>query len=120
MLLLQVLDPANIDWRYPSYSDDDPEDADDADGGGIDSNGADPQPMIIAERTAPVRTLTVSMAVLELEVSNYPVLLFRNPAHGGLAVVYRRPDGNIGWIDPERTAHDRPAEPATARDGASA
>ncbi|WP_366927097.1 sigma 54 modulation/S30EA ribosomal C-terminal domain-containing protein [Pseudomonas sp.] len=29
--------------------------------------------------------------------------MFRNAAHGGLSVVYRRPDGNIGWVDPERT-----------------
>jgi hypothetical protein len=33
-------------------------------------------------------------------VSNYPVLMFRNVTNGGLAVVYRRPDGNIGWINP--------------------
>jgi len=42
------------------------------------------------------------MAVLELDLSGRPVLLFRNAAHGGLAVVYQRPDGNIGWIDPQR------------------
>lgn len=64
---------------------------------------APPAAMVIAETEAPVRTLTVGQAVLELDLSAYPVLLFRNAAHGGLAVVYRRPDGNIGWIDPERT-----------------
>lgn len=42
------------------------------------------------------------MAVLELDLSGRPVLLFRNAAHGGLAVIYRRSDGNIGWIDPQR------------------
>jgi hypothetical protein len=46
--------------------------------------------------------MTVAMAVLELDLSGRPVLLFRNAAHGGLAVVYQRPDGNIGWIDPQR------------------
>ncbi|MBC6981501.1 ribosome hibernation-promoting factor, HPF/YfiA family [Caulobacter sp. 17J80-11] len=62
-----------------------------------------PAAMVIAETERPVRTMTVSMAVMDLDLSNYPVILFRNAAHGGLAVVYRRPDGNIGWIDPERT-----------------
>jgi hypothetical protein len=37
-------------------------------------------------------------------MTGYPVVLFRNAAHGGMSVVYRRPDGNVGWIDPERTA----------------
>jgi hypothetical protein len=50
-----------------------------------------------------VKTLTVSMAVMELDLTGAPVQLFRNAAHGGLSVVYRRADGNIGWIDPERT-----------------
>ena len=36
-------------------------------------------------------------------MTGYPVVIFRNAAHGGLSVVYRRPDGNVGWIDPERT-----------------
>jgi ribosomal subunit interface protein len=66
------------------------------------SNGA-PDAMIIAETEASVKTLTVSMAVMELDLTGAPVQLFRNAAHGGLSVVYRRPDGNIGWIDPERT-----------------
>lgn len=67
-----------------------------------------PQPLIIAETEAPIRTLSVSQAVAELDLSNYPVIMFRNAAHGGLSVIYRRPDGNIGWIDPERT-RARPA-----------
>ncbi len=62
-----------------------------------------PEAMIIAETEATVKTLTVSMAVMELDLTGSPVQLFRNAAHGGLSVVYRRPDGNIGWIDPERT-----------------
>ena len=45
----------------------------------------------------------VGRAVLELDMTGYPVVVFRNAAHGGLSVVYRRPDGNVGWIDPERT-----------------
>jgi ribosomal subunit interface protein len=65
-----------------------------------------PAGMIIAETRAAVKTQTVSMAVMELDLAEAPVILFRNVAHGGLSVVYRRDDGNIGWIDPERA---RPA-----------
>ena len=61
------------------------------------------EPMIIAETERPVRTMTVSMAVMELDLTEAQTIVFRNAAHGGLSVVYRRPDGNIGWIDPERT-----------------
>jgi hypothetical protein len=50
-----------------------------------------------------VKTMTVSMAVMDLDMVDAPMVMFRNAAHGGLSVVYRRPDGNIGWIDPERT-----------------
>lgn len=59
-------------------------------------------PLVIAETTVPVRTMTVSMAVLQLDLADAPVLMFRNAAHGGLSVVYRRADGNVGWVDPER------------------
>jgi hypothetical protein len=47
--------------------------------------------------------MTVSMAVLEMDLTESQAIVFRNAAHGGLAVVYRRTDGNIGWVDPERT-----------------
>jgi len=52
----------------------------------------------------PVRTMAVAMAVLQLDLSDAPVLMFRNAASGALNVVYRRGDGNVGWIDPERAA----------------
>lgn len=68
-----------------------------------DGGQAFPEPMIIAETEKPVRTMTVSMAVMELDLTEAQTIVFRNAAHGGLSVVYRRPDGNIGWIDPERT-----------------
>jgi ribosomal subunit interface protein len=64
---------------------------------------APPAAMIIAESAAALRTMTVSMAVLEMDLTESQTIVFRNAAHGGLSVVYRRPDGNIGWIDPERT-----------------
>ena len=62
-----------------------------------------PVGMVIAESQSEIRTITVGRAVLELDMTGYPIVLFRNAAHGGLSVVYRRPDGNVGWIDPERT-----------------
>ena len=57
-------------------------------------------PMIIAEAERGIRELTVSAAVMQLDLSENQFLVFRNAAHGGLNVVYRRRDGNIGWIDP--------------------
>ena len=65
-------------------------------------NAGPPAAMVIAETEHPLKTMTVSMAVLELDLTGQPLTLFKNAAHGGLSVVYRRPDGNIGWIDPER------------------
>jgi ribosomal subunit interface protein len=62
-----------------------------------------PEPLIIAETETEIAVMTVSMAVMELDLSESQTIVFRNAAHGGLSVVYRRPDGNIGWIDPERT-----------------
>jgi ribosomal subunit interface protein len=62
-----------------------------------DANGA---PLTIAESTTNIPVLTVGDAVMRLDVSDEPVLLFRNNAHGELNVVYRRKDGNIGWVDP--------------------
>jgi ribosomal subunit interface protein len=62
-----------------------------------------PAAMVIAETEAPLKTMTVSMAVMDLDLTESQAIVFRNAAHGGLSVVYRRPDGNIGWVDPERT-----------------
>jgi hypothetical protein len=95
--------PAEITSLVVLRAPEDDEDFDEEWGGdGPAMNGA-PDAMIIAETEATVKTLTVSMAVMELDLTGAPVQLFRNAAHGGLSVVYRRPDGNIGWIDPERT-----------------
>jgi ribosomal subunit interface protein len=59
-------------------------------------------PVIVAESDTPLRTMPVSMAVMQLELGDSPAVLFRNAAHGGLNLVYRRPDGHIGWVDPPR------------------
>jgi ribosomal subunit interface protein len=58
------------------------------------------QPMIIAEMQTNIATLSVGEAVMQMELSGSPVLVFRNEGKDGLNVVYRREDGNIGWIDP--------------------
>jgi len=58
-------------------------------------------PAVVAEMSTDVPSLTVSEAVMRMDLANAPVLLFRNRSHGELNIVYRRLDGNIGWIDPE-------------------
>lgn len=60
-------------------------------------------PPVIAELTTPIMTLTVSEAVMNLELGDMPALLFINKAHGGYNMLYRRADGNIGWVDPTVT-----------------
>ena len=70
---------------------------------GAEGDGADgeiEQPIVIAEMATQIMSLTVSAAVMHMDLANLPALMFRNSAHGGLNMVYRRPDGNIGWIDP--------------------
>ena len=61
-------------------------------------------PVIIAETERGIVELAVSEAVMQLDVTEAPFMMFRNAAHGGLNVVYRRADGNIGWVDAEPTA----------------
>ncbi|MDV4144591.1 MULTISPECIES: ribosome hibernation-promoting factor, HPF/YfiA family [Shimia] len=58
------------------------------------------QPMIIAEMETKIPSLSVGEAVMQMELAGVPVVVFRNEAKNGLNVVYRREDGNIGWIDP--------------------
>ncbi len=60
------------------------------------------EPLVIAEKTAEIRTMTVSMASLELGLTDASAIVFHNAAHGGVNVVFKRADGNIGWIDPQR------------------
>jgi ribosomal subunit interface protein len=55
---------------------------------------------VVAEAPAEILTLTVSDAVMRMDLENGPVLMFRNSASGALNVVYRRSDGHVGWIDP--------------------
>jgi len=60
----------------------------------------DYSPPVIAEKTASLRQMSVEEAVMELDLTQAEVIMFRHAGHGGLNVVYRRADGNIGWIDP--------------------
>ena len=55
---------------------------------------------VIADVATEIGRLSVSEAVMQMDLANQPVLMFRNSANGELNVVYRRSDGNIGWIDP--------------------
>ena len=59
------------------------------------------QPMIIAEMETKIPTISVGEAVMQMELAHAPVLVFRNEKTNGVNVVYRRDDGNIGWIDPQ-------------------
>jgi ribosomal subunit interface protein len=64
------------------------------------SDGAD-QPVIVAEMTLEIPSLTVGEAVMRMDLADVPSFMFRNRAHGGLNVVYRRRDGHVGWVDPD-------------------
>jgi ribosome hibernation promoting factor len=57
-------------------------------------------PVIIAESTTSLKQLSVSEAVMQLDMTGAPVMVFRHASHGRVNLVYRRSDGNIGWIDP--------------------
>src|SRR5579863_9894867 len=62
------------------------------------------QPLVIAELRTSIPQLSVSEAVMRLDLADISALLFRNGARGGLNLVYRRRDGNVGWIDPDLDA----------------
>jgi hypothetical protein len=84
-----VLAPVDEEQEEPSDGD---EGAEGDPGGG---------PAVIAEMSTELPNLTVSEAAMRMDLADAPVLLFRNRSHGELNLVYRRPDGNVGWIDPE-------------------
>ena len=57
-------------------------------------------PVIIAEATTALKPLSVSEAVMELDLSGAPCLVFQHGSSGRVNIIYRRADGNVGWIDP--------------------
>ena len=65
---------------------------------------SDDNPLVIAENARTLLVLSVSEAVMRLDLTEEPFLVFRNAGGGEVNVVYRRPDGNIGWIDAAATA----------------
>ena len=71
------------------------DDAADADGANGEAHAT-----VIAEQATEISRLSVSEAVMRMDLADQPVLMFRNSTNGELNVVYRRSDGNIGWIDP--------------------
>lgn len=62
------------------------------------------EPVIIAEMTTNIQSMTVSDAVMRLNLSGNNAMMFRNSKNGGLNMVYRRLDGNIGWVDPKEVS----------------
>ncbi|MBO0711246.1 MAG: ribosome-associated translation inhibitor RaiA [Acetobacteraceae bacterium] len=61
-----------------------------------------PYATVIADTETEINRLSVGEAVMRLDLGDLPVLMFRNSTTGELNVIYRRNDGNIGWIDPSR------------------
>jgi len=70
----------------------------DAEADSGETNGA--EPVIIAEMTADIKSLTVGEAVMQMELTHALFLMFKNDANGRLNIVFQRDDGNVGWIDP--------------------
>lgn len=68
-----------------------------------DEDTGELQPIVIAEMETKIPSVTVGEAVMQLELGGQRMLVFRNEGHGGVNVVYRRDDGNIGWIDPRNS-----------------
>ncbi|WP_417452618.1 ribosome hibernation-promoting factor, HPF/YfiA family [Kiloniella sp.] len=60
-------------------------------------------PLIVAEMATEIPTLTAGLAVMRMDLEDLPAMMFRNSKHGGLNMIYRRSDGNIGWVDPAKS-----------------
>ncbi|MEQ9506692.1 MAG: ribosome-associated translation inhibitor RaiA [Hyphomonas sp.] len=73
------------------------QDTEESEDTGVEAGDA---PLTVAETSVSIRTMSVSEAVMQLELQDVPALMFRNAGHDGLNMVYRRPDGHIGWVDP--------------------
>ena len=67
-----------------------------------EATNASEAPLVIAETQMDINTLTVSEAVMRMDLAELPVLMFTNAANGKLNVIYRREDGNIAWVDPSQ------------------
>ncbi len=74
------------------------------------AGGANDNPVVVAEMTTPIETLTVGEAVMRLDLGDLPALMFRSRANGSLNMIYRRPDGHIGWVDPSQNMAAAPVK----------
>jgi putative sigma-54 modulation protein len=72
-----------------------------------DAEAACDAPLVIAESTTRIAEMSVSSAVLDLDMTGAPVVVFRHAGSGRINVVYRRPDGHIGWVDPPDSTGSR-------------
>ncbi len=61
-------------------------------------------PVVVAEKATKIERLSVSEAVMKMDLADLPALMFYNSASGRINVIYRRTDGNISWVDPEDKA----------------
>jgi hypothetical protein len=66
----------------------------------VEGDSPGTEPVIIAEMDTMIETMSVAEAVMRMDLAELPALLFRSGVHGGLNMIYRRPDGHVGWIDP--------------------
>ncbi len=64
-----------------------------------DEEPTDLQPVIIAEERTSVPELSVGEAVMQMDLTDAPVVIFKSSANGTINIVYRRGDGHIGWVD---------------------
>ncbi len=62
---------------------------------------AEDAPITIAELESEIPVCSVSDAIMRMDLADLNAMMFRNSAHGGLNMVYRRNDGNVGWVDPK-------------------
>jgi ribosomal subunit interface protein len=81
-----------------------PIEEEEAEGEAAEAGNINGAPAVIAEMSTELPSLTVGEAAMRIDLAEAPVLLFRNRSHGELNLVYRRTDGNIGWIDPKLDA----------------
>jgi len=68
----------------------------------VDEDEAGDAPLIIAETRVDIPDASVSDAVMMLDLRNTAALLFKNSGTGSYNMVYRRGDGTIGWVEPQR------------------
>ncbi|MBN9602705.1 MAG: ribosome-associated translation inhibitor RaiA [Afipia felis] len=87
-IALDGIDASSYVLEGPSYDD------------GEDSEVTTFNPVVIAESTHTLRRFSVSEAVMELDMTGAPVIVFQHGSSGRVNIIYRRSDGNVGWIDP--------------------